>query len=81
MARKKTSKGGGGKKPNRTPAYTIYVRVPPQMGEALEAFISAQHLPTTLTGVVQAALARYLEEGGHWPPKPKQDAPQTPSDS
>jgi hypothetical protein len=71
MSEKKKGKAGGrgpGRPPGRVPSVTIFARVPPALGEALEAYVEATRPKTTNTAVVELALERYLSEVGFWPP-------------
>jgi len=60
---KKRSKTSGSKN-----LYTLYVRVPIELGEAMEKFCQQSRPETNITGAVKFALEKLLEEHGLWPP-------------
>lgn len=67
MPKKKDSSDG--KKPNRTPAVTIFARIKPRLGRALEDYINSVRPRTSTTAVLEAALEDFLSVQGFWPPK------------
>lgn len=72
MASKKQNKTG---RPatGRKPFVTLYVRVPPSLGEALAAYMDATEPRPGKNAVIETALRRFLESQGAWPPP---DQPQ-----
>ena len=51
----------------RTPAHTIFARIEPDLGEALNDYL-AQHRPkTTRTAILALALEEALRKAGFWP--------------
>lgn len=76
MAQKKTGDGeGGARKPNRSPSYPLFARIPPALGEALDAYLASLEPRSTAAAVVELALQKLLKEKGFWPPK-QQDQPE-----
>jgi len=53
----------------RSPAHTIYVRIEPGLGAALERYLNETEPRPSLTAVVELALRRYLSAVQYWPPK------------
>jgi hypothetical protein len=72
MAKKKTNKPG---RPSsgRTPTTTIFARVPPDLGKAIDDYLDSLRPAPTLTAIVRVALEEFLQAKGFWPPtgKPK----------
>jgi hypothetical protein len=66
MAKKKPGRPPTGRKPT----YTVYVRIDPAVGAALEEHIKSIQPKTTETAVVELAIRFYLESVGMWPPPP-----------
>lgn len=66
MAKKKQPKGA--KPQNRSPAYTIFARVPPELGEAFEAYLDSLEPRPKATGAVALAIREFLSRRGFWPP-------------
>jgi hypothetical protein len=69
MAKKKSKSGG--EKPNRSPSYTVFARIPPELGEAFEAYISSLRPKPTATAVLQVCIEEFLKEKGFWPKEGK----------
>jgi hypothetical protein len=67
MAKKKTPGGRGRKPQGRAPAFTVFARLPVELGEAFEAYLASLRPRPTAT----AALEMFIEEGlarvGFWP--------------
>jgi hypothetical protein len=61
------------KKPNRSPAWIINVRVDPALEEAVAAYRETFEYPPSLTQVIERALKELLRESGTWPPKDQDD--------
>lgn len=56
-------------KPNRSPNCALFVRVEPELGNALEKYMdSLVPLRPSLTVVLKAAIKEYLARKGFWPP-------------
>ena len=68
MGKKKKKKPEKGTPQGRTPGYTVFARVPPELGAALEACIKALKPKPTITSAVQDALEEWLKARGFWPP-------------
>lgn len=60
-----------GKQPNRSPSWTIYARIDPDLQEAVDRYIASQEYPPTIGRVVERALKDLLEKAGLWPVKAK----------
>lgn len=57
-----------GKKPHgRSPNYTVFARVPPELGEALEAYISSLRPRPSMTAVLTSFIEDGLAKVGFWP--------------
>lgn len=69
MTKKKPApRGEGSKKPQgRSPAYTVFARVPIQLGQALEAYVNSTRPRTDKAAVVEVALEDFLTKVGFWP--------------
>lgn len=52
----------------KTPTTTVYARVRPELGKALDAYLADQRPEPTVTRVVETALEDFLEAKGYWPP-------------
>jgi hypothetical protein len=63
----------GNKKPKsvqgKRPGRPVFVRLRPELDEALEAFLRSKRLAPSLTRVVEAALEDFLASQG-FPPRP-----------
>lgn len=67
MAKKKpTTKRGRPPTGGRTPAITIFARVSPELGKALNDYVDGIKPKTTLAAVVSLAVEEYLARVGHW---------------
>lgn len=66
----KRKKTGGKKRPpqGRSPSVTVFARVSPELGSALDAYIEGTRPRTDKTAVVALALEEYLTKVGFWPP-------------
>jgi hypothetical protein len=53
---------------NRAPAYVLYARIDPKLGEAFERYLAVTKPTPTATSAVELALERLLEAAGLWPP-------------
>lgn len=62
-----------GKKPNRKPAYIIYARVDPVIGEAWEKYLAETEPEPTVTAALELALKRFLRQEGYLPSPPPKD--------
>lgn len=62
-------KGKPGRPPGRKPTDTIFARVPPELGKAIDDYLDSLRPAPTLTAVVKVALEEFLETQGFWPPK------------
>lgn len=51
----------GRPKTGRKPAYTIYARIRPSLGDKVEAYLENTKPKTTLTGFLELALERFFE--------------------
>jgi hypothetical protein len=69
MSQKKDKKPRGRPATGRTPSITIFARVPPQLAEALEAYLDSLRPKPSTTAVVIAALEDFLQAKGFWPLK------------
>lgn len=69
MAKKKKP----GRPAGRTPKYTVYAKIPVDLGKALDAYLDSDELGPSLTSVVTVALRAFLTEKGFWPPPPSGD--------
>jgi hypothetical protein len=67
MAKKKPA----GDKPNRTPNYTVFARISPELGEAFDAYVNSLRPKPTATSVLQVCIEEFLKEKGFWPPEGK----------
>lgn len=47
----------------------LYLRLPPELDAALQAFIAAQRIRPDRTAVGLTALEELLAKEGYWPPK------------
>lgn len=65
----KPSGSGPGRPPGRKPTTTIFARVSPRLGKALDDYIDSLKLKPTITGIVELSLKEYLASQGFWPPK------------
>ena len=73
---KKKGKTGGEKpdaaseprKPNRYPSRTVYARLSPALGAALDAFIASLRPEPTLASVLEMFIEDGLKQKGFWPP-------------
>lgn len=61
------SKRKPGRPKGRKPSYTVYARVDPVLGQALEAYIDRTEPRPSQTAVIELALKRLLKEAGFWP--------------
>lgn len=62
-------KGKPGRPTGRKPTDTIFARVPPELGKAIDDYLGTLRPQPTLTAVVKVAIEEYLERHGFWPPK------------
>src|SRR5262249_25900156 len=81
-AKKSSSKKGSRKSAagrpatGRTPTTTLFARGPPELGEALDAYLDSLRPQPRPTAVVRVALEEYLRSKGFWPWPPP--GPSTP---
>lgn len=66
----KPSKKGPGRPAGRKPTTTIYARVEPSLGAALDAYLDSLRPRPTTTSVIVVAIEEYLKQQGFWPPPP-----------
>jgi hypothetical protein len=64
-----TKKNSNQKPRGRRPAYTVYARISPELGEAFEQFLASRRPKPTLTSAVEMAIEELLKSEGLWPPK------------
>ncbi len=67
MAKKKPPSAGNSGQ-GRSPAYTVYARVPPDLGAAFEAYLNSLKPKPKATAAVILALEMLLTSEGFWPP-------------
>jgi hypothetical protein len=65
---KKKPRGGKRKPQGRSPAYVVFARVDPRLGEVLEDVVETTRPKTDKTAIVEAALEMYFTSLGKWPP-------------
>jgi hypothetical protein len=65
MAKKKRPTPG--QTQGRSPAYTLYARIDPDLGEAFEDLLGSIQPRTTTVGLVELILRDYLTRAGKWP--------------
>ncbi len=70
MGRKK-KRDDGDTTPGRSAAYTVYARIDPQLGAALEAYIKSLKPQPSLTATVETLIEECLQARGFWPPPSK----------
>lgn len=69
MGRKKTNATKPSTaKPNRSPAYAIFVRINPELGDALDKYLGQARPQPTTRAVIETALQDFLTFHGCWPP-------------
>lgn len=66
MAKKKKPEGD---KPKRSPNYTVFARIPPELGKAFDDYVNSLRPTPTATSVLQVAIEDFLIQKGFWPPK------------
>lgn len=66
MAKKKP-KGAGVPKPNRSPSYSLYARISPELGEALNRYVESLRPRPTLASALEMILEDALAKAGFWP--------------
>lgn len=68
MSKKKPPGEGGAQK--RSPAVTVYARLPPELGKAFNRHIDTLRPRASAQAVVEMLVERWLTEEGKWPPPP-----------
>jgi hypothetical protein len=70
MAKERTNKPKKLGRPatGRTPTTTVFARISPDLGKALEAYVESVRPRTTTTAVVSLAIEEHLARVGFWPP-------------
>jgi hypothetical protein len=74
--KRSTSGAGEGSDPSerkpqgRSPAFTVFVRIPLDLGEALERYVDETRPKPTTTSAVTLAIEELLRKAGFWPPPP-----------
>ena len=66
MAKKKPGKAGESQ--GRSPSYTLFTRIPPELGAALEAYVKSLKPRPSITAAVETFLEECLTARGFWPP-------------
>jgi hypothetical protein len=66
MAKKKSDKAD--KAQGRSPSYTVFARIAPELGEALDKYLASIRPKPTTTAVVETALEDFLAKAGFWKP-------------
>jgi hypothetical protein len=66
MAKKKP-KGDGVPKPNRSPSYSLYARISPELGEALNRYVDSLRPRPSLASVLEVFIEDSLAKAGFWP--------------
>jgi hypothetical protein len=66
-------KNNRGRPKLRQASYSLYVRVPPELGEALEQYQRSLRIRPALTSIAEVALQDFLKAEGFWPPRPDSD--------
>lgn len=66
MAKKKL-KGDGAPKPNRSPSYSLYARISPELGEALNRYVDSLRPRPSLASVLEVFIEDALAKAGFWP--------------
>lgn len=61
-------KQGQANKPNRRPAVTVYARIDPEIGSALNQYLASADPEPSVTAVVESSLKLFLAKHGFWPP-------------
>lgn len=51
----------------RSPNYTVFARIEPTLGKALEEYLGKVRPKPTVTAVIEAALEEFLAKAGYWP--------------
>jgi hypothetical protein len=70
MGRKKSMPVQETAKPNRV-GVPFSLWVPPELMEALRAYVEASRPKTTVTETLRTATEDFLQSKGYWPPKPE----------
>ncbi len=75
LAVAKQSRSKPPKKQGRSPAYTLYARIDPELGAAFEDYINHTKPKPTNTSAVELALEEFLRDKGFWPRQASGAAP------
>lgn len=68
VAKKRTGKPEQAPKAEqRSEHYPIFVRIKPEIGRALDAYLAASNPEVTTRAAIEAALKEFLAKHGHWP--------------
>lgn len=70
LAKKKASKPARQKPKKRAPAYVLYVRLAPAIGDALDDYIASLDPKPTTTAALESLLKKALAAVSHWPRRP-----------
>lgn len=65
---KKKKPSDSGQPPSRSPAYTLFARVRPELGRAWEAYLSSLRPKPTAVSAVELMMEEFLQQQGFWPP-------------
>lgn len=72
MADKKKKTAKTDREPNRSPAWSLFVRLPVELEEAVAAYIDSRKPKPSLTATITTLLETALAQDGFWPPKKKE---------
>ena len=66
----KSGTRGRGRPPGRTPSYTVFARISPEVGKAFEEHLKTIKPKTTMGALVELAMEEYLSRHGVSIPAP-----------
>ena|SRR5581483_8089952 len=69
VAKKRRQDDAEASQSGRSPSWTVYARLDPELQGPVEAYIEAQEYPPPLARVIERALRELLSKHGFWPPK------------
>jgi hypothetical protein len=68
MARKKRPASGSSSGQGRSPAYTLFARIHPDLGQAWEQYLASLRPKPTAVSAIEVVLEEFLKAQGFWPP-------------
>jgi hypothetical protein len=75
MPRKKRPASGSSPGQGRSPAYTLFARIHPDLGQAWEQYLASLRPKPTAVSAIEVVLEEFLKAQGFWPLSSKGGTP------